>query len=45
MRSCVQRTGGVALSAESFGAPQLLESLRRLLAPNPNPNPNPNPKP
>ena len=31
MRSCVQRTGGVALSAESFGAPQLLESLRRLL--------------
>ena len=30
MRECVQRTGGVALNAETFGAPQLRASLRHL---------------
>ena len=32
MRSCVQRSGGVVLQSETFGAPHLHKSLSRLLA-------------
>ncbi len=35
MSSCAERTGGVALLAETFGAPHLIDSLSRLFARDP----------